>query len=314
MSLYKCDYAGHGNRSMVYRVSPSIVVKCIAKGDPTASGVQDSNEDPFELEYKFYHRLRSERDRCPDIIECFLDLPGFLFLSYCSNRDLQRRYEEYQQRETRPNGFPGRLICVVKHEEPGLIARWIQQVTSALAYIEKLGFTHNDVHPRNCLLDHNLNVKLCDFDRTTTIGQFHDAILAPWAQELLSGPLKGTNGLTSARTEQFAVGTLLYFMVYGHEPYEDEHLEEDNMTEVCRRFSHSEFPELNRDPVLDGLISACWYNVYPTMGLVAYDFKRKTKEIALEPTYDVIAFAKEKETCEALIREGLLGPELASQL
>ena len=61
------------------------------------------------------------------------------------------------------------------------------------------------------------------------------------------------------------------------------------------------------------LILACWYNVYPTIALLAYDFRRKTKDFALETEYLVVDSAKEKETCEPLIQRGLLGPELACQ-
>jgi hypothetical protein len=78
-----------------------------------------------------------------------------------------------------------------------------------------------------------------------------------------------------------------------------------------RRFGQMEFPELNRNDVFDKLISACWYNVYPTMALVAYDFKRKTKDMMRNAKYIVIDSEKETKTCQALVRRGLLGPELA---
>ncbi|KAJ5823941.1 hypothetical protein N7447_006281 [Penicillium robsamsonii] len=65
-------------------------------------------------------------------------------------------------------------------------------------------------------------------------------------------------------------------MVYGHEqPYDDIIL---SAVGWDRRFGEMEFPELNGNQVF-GLIFACWYNVYPTMALLAYDFKRKTKDM-----------------------------------
>lgn len=97
-------------------------------------------------------------------------------------------------------------------------------------------------------------------------------------------------------------------MVYGHEPYDDVVL---SAAEWDRRFGEMEFPELHRHQVFDGLISACWYNVYPTMALLVYDVKRKTKDMALNAEYVVIDSAKETKACEALVRRGLLGPELA---
>lgn len=97
-------------------------------------------------------------------------------------------------------------------------------------------------------------------------------------------------------------------MVYGHKPYENINL--DGPVLECR-FEEVSFPELNRHEIFDSLISACWYNVYPTMALVVYDFKRKTKHIASASKYKFIDRAKERKTCEALIRKGILGPELA---
>ena len=304
-SLKKNDCVGFGNKSIVYKVGPTIVVKTVRDQNPKAE------EHPFLRELNFYRCLNKRQDRSPDIVQCFLALPDHLFLSYCDSNRIDLRFSEHQEREKRLDGFPGRLIRVNNYENPALIARWIQQITSALEYVEKIGFSHNDLHARNCLLDHNLNLKLCDFDRATTVGQFLEGVFAPWARKLVDGPLKGSYGLCCARTEQFAVGTLLYFMVYGHEPYEDIDLAKQDPGELSRRFGHMEFPELNRHPVFDEFISACWHNVYPTMALLAYDIKRKTKDIAINAEYKIVDFASERKTCETLIQTGLLGPDLA---
>jgi hypothetical protein len=46
----------------------------------------------------------------------------------------------------------------------------------------------------------------------------------------------------------------LYFIVYGYEAYNDIVL---GAAEWDRRFGKGEFPELDRNEVFDGLISAC---------------------------------------------------------
>jgi hypothetical protein len=97
-------------------------------------------------------------------------------------------------------------------------------------------------------------------------------------------------------------------MVYVHEPFDDIIL---GAAEWDRRFWELEFPDLNRNQVFDGLISACWHNVYPTMALLAYDFKRKTKHMMLHAECTLIDPATETRACQALVRRGLLGPELA---
>lgn len=163
-------------------------------------------------------------------------------------------------------GFYRRLIRVKEYEDPTLIARKIQQITSTLKYVEKMGFYYNDLYTSNCLLDRSFNLKLADFSRATTIGQPLEGTLPPRSQLILTRPLKGIYGLCSARTKQFAVGTLLYFLVYSYEPYNDIIL---SAAEWDRRFGEIEFLELNRNKVFDSLISAYWHNVYPTMALLA---------------------------------------------
>ncbi|PGG99673.1 CAMK protein kinase [Helicocarpus griseus UAMH5409] len=307
-TLEKNVCVGTGSSCVVYHASPTIVVKAVRR-----SNMEEKH--PFLREIEFIKALHERQDRCTDIIECFLALPDHIFLSYCEFNQLGRRLNERQICETLSDGSPGRVISVVKFDDLSLVARWIQQVSSALEYIENMGFAHNNVHPRNCLLDRSLNLKLADFDYTTTIGQWLTSSYAPWARMLPAGPLKGSYGLCGARTEQFAVGTLLYNLVYGHQPYDDLDLKNQDPEELERRFQEMEFFELGRHEIFDGLISACWYNVNPTMALLAYDFKRKTKALAspLETEYLPIDTVKEKETCEALIQKGLLGPDLARQ-
>lgn len=174
-----------------------------------------------------------------------------------------------------------------------------------------MGFCHNDLHVGNCLLDKDFNLKLIDFGRATPIGQLLEGVAPPLAILIRAGPLTGSYGLCGARTEQFAVGLMLYFIVYGHEPDDDPTLDS---FEMCERFNRMEFPELNRHEVFDELISAFWHNVWPTMALLAYSFKWKTEHIAGSiPEYEVINRATEIKNCEALLRKGVLGPELALQ-
>lgn len=47
------------------------------------------------------------------------------------------------------------------------------------------------------------------------------------------------------------------------------------------------------------------------MALVAYDVKRKTRDIALNAECEIVDYTRERKTCETLIQRGLLGPSLA---
>lgn len=305
-ALEKHSNVGSGVYSVAYHVSPTLVVK---KNRP--EGNEREPDDPFMAEISFFKQMNSHQDRCLSIVDCFLTFPDHIFLSYCPNNALERRLYENQEREPAPNTFRGRLVRVNKYEDPALVARWIQQLSSALKFVEKMGFCHNDLHPGNCLLDRNLNLKLIDFGRATPIGQILTGVCAPTTLLIRTGPLRGSYGLCGPRTEQFAVGSMLYFMVYGHEPDDDPEIDR---LELCERFNQMKFPELDRHEVFDELISACWHNVWPTMSLLAYSFKWKTEHIAGSiPEYEVVDRAKEIQNCEALVRKGLLGPELALQ-
>lgn len=138
--LEKNDCVGIGSASLIYNVSPGIVVKTIRRQ------CSDIEENPLRREINFYECLSKRQRRCPHITECFLALADYLFLSFCELNNLHHRFSERQDREILPDGFPGRLLRVNNYEDPALIARWIQQLTSALEYIEKMGFSHNDVH------------------------------------------------------------------------------------------------------------------------------------------------------------------------
>lgn len=166
--LEKHAWVGGEIDAYIYHVTPTIVVKTVRR-DRTSEEM--AAEHPFPKDIAFYKRLNECQDRCPDIVEYFLMLPDYLFLSYRTHKVLAPHFYEPQERETGTNDLHGRLIRVNEYEDPALIARWIQQLTSALEYVEKMGFCHIDLHASNCLLDRNFNLKLADFGCATTIGQ-----------------------------------------------------------------------------------------------------------------------------------------------
>lgn len=197
-TLEKHDWVGGGLDAYIYHVAPTIVVKTVPR-DRTPK--EEASEHPFIKEIAFYKRLYECENRCQDIIECFLMLPDHLFLSYYRYKSIAPRLYERQERARGSNGFHRRLLKVKEYKDPALIARWIQQLTSTLEYVEKLGFYYNDLHVSNCLLDENLNLKLADFGRATSIRQLLKGVLPPRAILIRAGLSKGTYGLYSARTK-----------------------------------------------------------------------------------------------------------------
>ena len=122
-ALQEHKWIGGGLDAYVYHVTPTIVVKTVRRDRAPEEKAADH---PFLKEIAFYKRLYECRDQCPNIVECFLMLPDYLFLSYYThqaNQAIASRFYERQERETGTNGFYGRLIRVKEYEDPALIAR-----------------------------------------------------------------------------------------------------------------------------------------------------------------------------------------------
>ena len=64
-----------------------------------------------------------------------------------------------------------RLTPIALPVDPGLEVRWIQQLVSAVAWLEGLGIAHGDLRPSNILLDTSQNLKLIDFDCAVKFGE-----------------------------------------------------------------------------------------------------------------------------------------------
>lgn len=169
------------------------------------------------------------------------------------------------------------IVTKVEMLEPlSLRKKWINDLAQAVAFLESLNLAHGDLRPENILLDRN-RLKLSDFDCTAEIGTDFEACMAPYGRILNNEPdqgRRGTAGFLGPRTEQFALGSLYYLIDYGYEVYGDRRLADDpkdHGPKVVELLQNMEFPELNGDPLIDGIIYKCWHNKYATISdLAAY--------------------------------------------
>lgn len=169
-----------------------------------------------------------------------------------------------------------------KLEPLNLRKEWMHDLTQAVAFLESLNLAHGDLRPENILLDRD-RLKLSDFDCTAEMGAPYEACIEPYGRLLNASEThlgtKGTGGPLSSRTEQFALGSLFYFINYGFEVYGDRCLSEDPRERgpaLMRLMQNMEFPPLyGDDQLINQIIDKCWHNKYATVADLAQELKEK---------------------------------------
>jgi serine/threonine protein kinase len=262
---------------------------------------------------KFGHELEifdilEKSDPCPDIIQSFLRVPEGNFLALLRGGTLDQRLRANQIRESdKPYS---RILQITKKEPTNLVERWIMEVSNATAWLESLGYVHTDLRPINMLLDDGDHLKLTDFDCVAKIGSEKVASAPPYARILgpEAGLEQGTFGCNDARAEQFAIGSLLYLMTRGHEPYEEEEFKDgvDGASLIVSRFQRMEFPALGEGH-LDRIIKRCWYGEFRQMRDMAEETKslRGAIELPRAIAFDTGYILERRKECQSLVDSGI---------
>lgn len=173
-----------------------------------------------------------------------------LTLEHLENGSLQAHVRERAEVTT------GDLI--VYHVPAQVRRRWAVQAARAIEVLHAARIIHCDITPRNFLLSARLDLHVADFAGCSISGSA--PLIAP-------GPRyqpPGWNWKRKAMAEDdvFALGSVLYFIMVGTEPYAD--LEEE---EVHDLFQRAKFP--NVDGIACGrIIQGCWDATLPTAKLV----------------------------------------------
>ena len=99
------------------------------------------------------------------------------------------------------------------------------RICDALYYIHSNGVVHRDLKPENIVLDSNDNIKLIDFGiageegaRRLTFGKFSNVMGTP--DYISPEQIQGKRG--DARSDIYALGSILYEMVTGRPPFQGE--------------------------------------------------------------------------------------------
>jgi serine/threonine protein kinase len=139
--------------------------------------------------------------------------------------------------------------------------RWCRQAAEAVAFLHSKGVIHCDLHTNNLLLDDQLNALLSDFQ-----GTFKDLDGYAMESSRYFLPREATSPPNEI-TDIFALGTLMYTIMVGVEPYPDL-----SDTEVEGRYRRQKFPETD-NIVCGRMILRCWSGEYASAKEVFQDLK-----------------------------------------
>ena len=174
-----------------------------------------------------------EQTPSPHIVQSFLRVPDITFMQLLNNGTLYER------------------MSIVDSPCPVLL--WMQQLSGAVAHLESFGIAHCDINPRNILVDDEDQLKLVDLDHALEFGKDLDVGDEPYVRVHTRGEKGGTYGIAGPVSEQFALGSIFWYMTRGKELYAE--LEGH---EQVNRLSDRAFPDTDPQDPVDSVIKDCW--------------------------------------------------------
>lgn len=126
--------------------------------------------------------------------------------------------------------------------------RWTLQAAAALGALHTVDIIHCDVTPRNFMLNSTLDLHIADFAGSSIDGSAPTTVAGPRFQP----PGWSWHRKVEKADDIFALGSLVYFIMVGSEPYA-ELLEE----EVEKLFGERIFPKVSH-LVCGAVIQDCW--------------------------------------------------------
>ncbi|KAL8899984.1 MAG: hypothetical protein Q9207_005917 [Kuettlingeria erythrocarpa] len=291
----RLELLGFGSFGIVYKVTQIVAVKRLKRDDE--NNLPTNEHQVFDLLERY--------PTCPNIVQSFYRVPSAIFLHLMSGGTIDQRLRERQTRDPVHN-----LVIEVNYRQPQeLIQQWIAEITDAITWLESLELVHGDLRPPNLLLDSGDHVKVSDFDSTTSVGKIFEGIQPPWARVLgdEGAEQRGTFGYHGPRTEQFAIGSVIYTITRGFEPYEDQWLGEDNGGKIVELLQEKIFPSTD-DSDMDCIIRKCWEGKYSSIRQLHSEVLQiypTVRSNMAEPTDEAERHAA-KRMCMQLVEEGIL--------
>ena len=241
---------GRGATGTVYQLNAFIAVKRARQGE---------DEEADHANEQRIFKLLEDYPPIPHLIRCYYRTPKDTFLELAPNGSIAMLLDRYQKRTS--NGI--KVLRVSQALNRRDFHRWMTQLCLAAAGLERIGLCHGDIRPGNMLLDANGDLKLSDLDRGVKVGEDVAVLTDPFGRLLdrEDGEGAGTYGRAGARTETFAIGSVYYTLLRGHEPYETESWGTNHYVILGDKLQKKEFPLLTGSAE-DTIIRKCWSGVY----------------------------------------------------
>ena len=242
-SLSADDSISSGSSGQVYAIGQHLVLKCpivLDNPHPTQKSMMKESQIQIDCEKAVYKLLMENRH--PHIVHVVLCTPEGIFM--------HRQAMTLKTRLENPD-IP-----------QDLKSRWIKQLSSALSWLEHLGFAHGDLRPANIFLSPEEDIRLGDFDCTVKIGEKLKAGGGSYGK--LYENYKFPNA--SPMTEQYSLASCIFTIQFGHEPWHE--IEEP---QKVLKLIKNEFPDASGDEIFGGIIQKCWHGKYDSMREVEHD-------------------------------------------
>ena len=149
--------------------------------------------------------------------------------------------------------------------------KWSRQTTEAVAVIHEKGVIHCDIKTQNLLLDENLDIKLCDFQGR--LGGPDGQVLDGRSCENPKYFMPRDDSMhADTMTDIFALGSTIYHILEGHEPFPELDSVEDEV-EITARLVAGRYPDLKSENLRE-VILKCWGAKYISANEVLSDVHR----------------------------------------
>jgi len=150
--------------------------------------------------------------------------------------------------------------------------KWAMEATEGVSEMHRRGVLHCNIHPNNMLLDNNLDVKLCDFQGKLLNLDGTVRLEGSSSEDAKSSMPRSDPNLATRKTDIFALGSAIYFIMKGHQPFEE--LDSFNDAErIEMKFRLRQFP--CPDELLAGeVVYKCWTGDYDTAEEVEHNLKK----------------------------------------